>query len=137
MTEHDGDAPWLVRNVKWTDKEWNQRALNQNCLMRGKFGDFVSIRPCDEALGDKTFLGVMLGDLATSVSAEYDPGSKTLEIGFSLFNPAMFVPDLNRVLLGRESWWTLIESPEDLRKISDADIDNVWYVRALKAMTPP
>jgi hypothetical protein len=26
----------------------------------------------------------------------------------------------------------VIETPDDLRRITDADIENVWYVRALR-----
>jgi len=56
-------------------------------------------------------------------------------IGQEMGNPAMWVPDLNRVVMGWESWWGEIKSEEDLRQISDADIENVWYVKAIKALT--
>lgn len=47
-------------------------------------------------------------------------------------NPAIFVPDLNRVVWGMESWWGPIESKEKLHQITDEDISNVWYVKAAK-----
>lgn len=34
-----------------------------------------------------------------------------------------------------ESWWALIKGPEHLKEITDGDIQSVWYVQALKAMT--
>lgn len=46
----------------------------------------------------------------------------------------IFVPDLMKVVLGVESWWDTIDKPEDLKQITDVDIQNVWYVKALKEM---
>lgn len=47
-------------------------------------------------------------------------------------NPAIFVPEFNEIIWGAESWWSKIESPDDLKQITDADIENAWYVKALK-----
>ena len=97
-----------------------------------KVGSWVSIRPCSE--GDKTFLGVYLGDLQNSPMASYNKNSKLLTV-IPFQNPAIWVPDLNRVVWGCESWWGVIEGPEDLKKITDGDIQGVWYVRALKELS--
>lgn len=35
---------------------------------------------------------------------------------------------------GCGSWWGPVESEKDLEDITDNDIDNVWYVKAWKAM---
>jgi hypothetical protein len=51
-----------------------------------------------------------------------------------MLNPVIFIPDIMRVVLGIESWWSVIRKPEDLKQITDADIQNVWYVKALKSM---
>ena len=51
-----------------------------------------------------------------------------------ILNPVIFIPDLMRVVLGIESWWVVIKKPKDLKKITDADIQNVWYAKALKSM---
>lgn len=42
--------------------------------------------------------------------------------------------DLQRIIFGAESWWGIIESLEELKDITDDDINNIWYVKALKAM---
>lgn len=47
-------------------------------------------------------------------------------------NPAIFVPEFNEIIWGIESWWSKIESPDDLKQVTDADIENAWYVKALK-----
>ncbi len=49
-------------------------------------------------------------------------------------NPAIFVPELKKIIYGCESWWGEIESPEDFKEITSDDINNVWYVQLLKAM---
>ncbi len=82
-------------------------------------GTFVSIRPCAEEYDNKTFLGVYIG---------------ALSVNNMTHNPCIWVPDLQEYIFGFESWWGEIETPEQLHDISDADIQNVWYVRALKQL---
>lgn len=98
---------------------------------RIKMGDFVKVRPCVE---DKTFLGVYLGDAAIGLSLSFKDDD-TLVVDRGTRNPAIYVPDLKRIVYGMESWWGRIASPDDLKEISDEDISNVWYVQALKAFT--
>lgn len=94
-------------------------------------GSWVSIRPCDS---EKTYLGVLLGDMHISTMHTYHLKTKELTAS-SHKNPAIYVPDLKRIVWGYESWWGVINSPEKLRKITDIDIENVWYVKALKELT--
>lgn len=100
-------------------------------------GSFVAIRPCDKEFGDKTFLGIYVGDVALNVAVVFHPNTGVLEARHSMLNPAIWVPDLKRIIFGVESWWGAIKSPDDLRKITDADISNVWYVQAIKAIDAP
>jgi len=102
-------------------------------LFGGKCGALVSVRPCGEKYGDKTYLGILLGDLPLQVYASYNKESKELEIG-GYSNPAIFVPELKEIVWGCGSWWGNIKSEEELRQISDDDIQNVWYVKMLKSM---
>jgi hypothetical protein len=97
---------------------------------RTKVGSFVSIRPCDE---EKTYLGIYLGDLPIGYNLFRRKDTKLLRI-IQDTNPAIWVPDLNRIVWGCESWWGEIETPEELCKITDEDISNIWYVQALKAL---
>jgi hypothetical protein len=96
-----------------------------------KVGSWCSICPCSES---KTYLGVYLGDLMLSAMHTYNVKDKVLTV-LPHTNPAIFVPDLKRVVWGCESWWGIIESPDDLRKITDADIQNIWYMKALKELS--
>jgi hypothetical protein len=95
-------------------------------------GTWVSVRPCNEEYENKTFLGVLLGDLPVSTFVVHRK-DQVLEL-FHSHNPAVYVPELKKIIFGCESWWGVIKSPEHLRKITDEDIDNVWYVQALKQL---
>lgn len=91
-------------------------------------GKLVRVRPC----GDKnTYLGVYLGELSCEPLVYARTDSQTLFVG-SYQNPAIFVPALSRIIWGNESWWSIIESPSELRVISDKDIDSQWYVQFAK-----
>lgn len=100
-------------------------------------GQFVAIRPCDEALKGKTFLGIYIGGAALQVSVRFDAASGVLQVSPSFHNPAIYVPDLERVIMGCESWWGFLKKPDDLKQITDQDIQNVWYVRALQSLNEP
>ncbi|HHV68218.1 MAG TPA: hypothetical protein GXX48_11320 [Ochrobactrum intermedium] len=103
-------------------------------------GKFVSVRPCGDEYGDKTYLGIYMGDmppLELTIKDRPEHGDKMLCVTRRDFmgNPAIYVPDLHQIIYGAESWWGVIKSPDDLRQISDADINSVWYVQALKALS--
>ncbi len=97
-------------------------------------GSFVSIRPCGEEYEGRTYLGLYIGDLATSVSIKIAPELQAMQLEFSRHNPAIWVFELNRIILGNASFWTPIDSPEQLRKITNDDINDCWYVKAARAM---
>ncbi len=95
---------------------------------------WVSVRPVAKQYDGKTFLGVYLGDAALGASARYSRETGILEIGPTHHNPMIYMPDLGEIVYGCGSWWGSIKSEDDLRKISDADIQNIWYVKALKSL---
>ncbi len=41
---------------------------------------------------------------------------------------------LNEMVYGCGCWWGRIKSPDDVKGIDDAELDNVWYVKALKEL---
>ncbi|MBW3004490.1 hypothetical protein KY310_01525 [Candidatus Woesearchaeota archaeon] len=100
----------------------------------GKTGSFVAIRPVGEEYGNKTYLGILLGEIPVNYQALWHPETKKLQVS-AHFNPAIYVPDLETIIFGNSSWWGPIKSPEHLRKITDEDIQNVWYVKALKQLS--
>ncbi|MHC4647570.1 MAG: hypothetical protein ACYTBJ_18980 [Planctomycetota bacterium] len=108
--------------------------LGLGSSVNGETGSYVSIRPCAKEHEGKTFLGILLGDLPVGFVVVYRPSTKKLTV-VGKDNPAIFVPDLGKIVFGCESWWGPIKSPEQLREITKEDINNVWYVQALKALT--
>lgn len=118
--------PLVVTKIKY-----GGQALQPSLFKSGV--TWVRVRPCDPECGGKTYLGWLLGEIAMGQSARMDADG-TLNVSMSLHNPAIFVPDLERVVYGCGSWWAAIKTVDDLRKISDADIENVWYMKALKSI---
>lgn len=113
--------------VSKTNQKLREYWKDENC------GRLVKIRPCGKEYGDKTYLGILLGDLPYTLYITHNP--ETLELNCSTTgNPAIFVPELRKIIFGMESWWGEIESEEELRDITDDDIENVWYVKMLKGM---
>lgn len=91
-------------------------------------GSLVKIRPCGD---EKTYLGILLGEIDIGMFVSHNPETKVLSVSRH-FNPAIFVPDLKKVVFGCSSWWGRIKSESELKEITNDDIDNAWYVKALK-----
>ncbi len=106
------------------------RRGNRGLFPTHTIGCMVGVRPVDKQYEGKTFLGVYLGNLPVEIIAGYQTKLKNIVVN-TLENPGIFVPELNKVIYGDESWWGEIESEEQLRQITDDDIQNVWYVKAL------
>lgn len=99
----------------------------------GKQGEFVKVRRAKE--GAKTQLGLYLGDLPLGlVGGVKRDDPSTLHIQYGRTNPAIFVFEDNQIVYGCESWWGAIKNPDELKEITDGDIENVWYVQALKQL---
>lgn len=96
-----------------------------------KCGQLVKVRPCGEKYGDKTYLGIFLGDADIGLFISHHPDTKALNLTRH-YNPAIFVPELKEIVYGAGSWWGKIKSEDELKEISDDDIANVWYVKLLK-----
>lgn len=81
----------------------------------------------------KTYLGLYLGDQPRIPNISYDEDKKVLTVG-AIHYPAIYVFALKEIIFGNESWWCKINSPEDMKDISEEEIDNTWYVKLLKTM---
>ena len=138
LTENQTEAMMefseLLDKVEWQIPFSSYKELNYNKenkpLNQRVCGDLVSIRPCSES---KTYIGYYLGQMALSISHTIEDDVVTASHSF--YNPAIFVPELNKVVFGIESWWSKIESEEDLKEITDKTIENVWYVKAMKELS--
>lgn len=98
-----------------------------------KPGTMVAVRPCADKYEGKTLLGMYLCDAPTGVIGRQEGETVMLEM-IDYTNPAIYIPETDEIVWGYGSWWGEIESPEKLREITDEDIQNIWYVRALKQL---
>jgi hypothetical protein len=123
------EFPITVKSIEWDE---DAGPISPDRIFGAKAGAWVAVRPVGE---EKTYLGVMLGDYRPpSLAFNHETGE--IRVTKRVFgNPAMWVPDLDRVVMGWGSWWGEIRTPDDLRQITNADIENVWYVKALKALS--
>lgn len=129
----DIQFPLTVNGIAFS--EHTQDVYHEKLLFGGKCGDFVAVRPCGDKYEKKTFLGVLIGEVALSQGLRLKEETSTLEMYRSMYNPMIYIPDLREVVWGCGSWWGKIKDASQLKQISDADIENVWYVQALKALT--
>lgn len=96
-------------------------------------GELCEISPCGKEYGGKSYIGIYLGDLPIAITSSYHRETGILT-NRTMNNPAIFVPELKKIIYGCESWWREIKSIEDFNGISKEDIENTWYVKLLKIM---
>ena len=104
-----------------------------NTALGHKVGEMVKIRPCGNEYQKKTYLGILLGDIPMNVRVSLNDKTQTLSIK-PMYNPAIFIPELNKIVFGAESWWATIKDENEITEISDELINNQWYVQILKGM---
>lgn len=86
--------------------------------------------PFREKIRKQKIFGHFFGKLAVDEVCRFDKETKELEI-IPYTNPAIFVPELRKIIFGCESWWTKINSVEELEETTDKKITSTWYVRRL------
>ncbi|KLU62328.1 hypothetical protein CEB3_c13720 [Peptococcaceae bacterium CEB3] len=115
--------------IEGIDNHFNNKGLTS----LHKCGKLVRVSPCGEEYEGKTYLGILLGDLPIGAHISFNRESKKLGV-YPHTNPGIFVPELEKIIYGCESWWDKIEQPEDLKEITSEEIKNIWYVQLLKSM---
>lgn len=110
------------------NKEIDTTGLGHEC------GELCEIKPCGEEYEGKSYLGIYLGELPIYISTSFDGKTGILK-NRTHNNPAIFVPELKKIVYGCESWWRAIEAIEDFKGISQEEIENTWYVKLLKSMS--
>ena len=96
-------------------------------------GKPCEVRPCGKEYGDKTYLGIYLGELPCWLYTSFHTDTGILETQ-AANTPAIFVPELKKIIFGAESYWRILDTPGDFAGISEAEIDNLWYVKAFRGM---
>lgn len=93
-------------------------------------GHLVKIRPCGEEYENKTYLGILLGNLPLDFVVSYSEEDEILTVS-SFQNPGIYVPALKKIIFGAESFWGRISTEDELKDITDSDIENVWYIKEI------
>ena len=119
---------WQLKFNKYKELKYDDKS--KPIETRG-CGTPVRVRSCREEHGNKTYFGILLGSMALSIGHSIDlDGNVTAS--YSSYNPAIFIPELNDIIYGCESWWGEIENEKELKElITDEVIGNVWYVKLL------
>lgn len=86
----------------------------------------------DESHINDTYIGIYIGDLPLMITSSFDQKSGTLT-NTAIPNAAFFVPELKRIVYGSESFHRKLDNIDNLKGISNEDIDNIWYVKLLRA----
>ena len=103
-------------------------------LTKRKCGTPVKVRSCKDEHGSKTYFGILLGEIPLSISHEIDKNG-IVTASRSQYNPAIFVPELDEVVFGCESWWGEIKSKKELDELITNDtIRDIWYIKLLTSM---
>jgi hypothetical protein len=127
------DLNWQVKlnSYKQVIVKDSEPVLTHGC------GTPVKISPVGKEYGGKTYFGILLGDIPLGILQAIDEDGNLL-IERADYNPAIFVPELNKIIFGCQSWWGRIKKESDLEElITEETIQDIWYVKMLKGMVSP
>ena len=117
------EYPLTIQGIE--NKKINTNGIGHTC------GVLCEVRPCGEEYKGKTYLGIYLGELPIRIVSSYDRHTGILS-NRTMNNPAIFVPEIKKIVYGMECWWREIKHIENFKEFSKEDIDNVWYLKILK-----
>lgn len=119
------EYPLTIQGIE--NQKIDCRGLGHRC------GCLCEAKPSGKEYEGKSYIGFYLGDLPIAITSSYDEETGILT-NSTMNNPAIFVPELKKIIYGCESWWREIRSVEDFKGISEEEIENVWYVQMIKGM---
>lgn len=145
-----------IERCKYSHSHFKNNSIEYHCVVDGWEDDKVRIckkgecESCQkfkskyveypitvhEIYNEKTYIGIYIGDLPIQILTSYKESTGQL-INSTMNNPAIFVPELKKIIYGCESWWKTIRSVDEFSKISNEDINNTWYVKLLQSMDQP
>lgn len=131
-----------IEKCKYSHPHFKNNSIEYHCVVDGWEDDKVRIckkgecESCAKEYNEKTYIGIYIGDLPIQILTSYKESTGQL-INSTMNNPAIFVPELKKIIYGCESWWKTIRSVDEFSKISNEDINNTWYVKLLQSMDQP
>ena len=130
-----------IERCKYSHPHFKNNSIEYHCVVDGWEDDKVRICKKGECESCQKFKSKYIeypyiGDLPIQILTSYK-GSTGQLINSTMNNPAIFVPELKKIIYGCESWWKTIRSVDEFSKISNEDINNTWYVKLLQSMDQP
>ena len=113
----------------------NTTPIEPSPLYAEYIGKPCAVRLCRDDNDATTYIGIFLGELPYEMMISYQEDSKELH-QYPAYNPAILIPEKKEIVWGYESWWKIINSPEDFTEISAADIQSQWYVQMWTNLFP-
>lgn len=135
-----------IERCKYSHPHFKNNSIEYHCVVDGWEDDKVRICKKGECESCQKFKSKYIEYPITVHEIENKPidtsglGHKESTgqlINSTMNNPAIFVPELKKIIYGCESWWKTIRSVDEFSKISNEDINNTWYVKLLQSMNQP
>ena len=127
-----------IERCKYSHPHFKNNSIEYHCVVDGWEDDKVRICKKGECESCQKFKSKYVEYPITVHEIENKPiDTSGLGINSTMNNPAIFVPELKKIIYGCESWWKTIRSVDEFSKISNEDINNTWYVKLLQSMDQP
>lgn len=123
-----------IEKCKYSHPHFKNNSIEYHCVVDGWEDDKVRICKKGECESCQKFKSKYIEYPITVHEIENKPIDTS---GLGHNNPAIFVPELKKIIYGCESWWKTIRSVDEFSKISNEDINNTWYVKLLQSMDQP
>lgn len=118
------EYPLVVDKIETEEIKYNKPLGHEK-------GCLVAVRPCSEEYKNKTYLGILLGDLPRYINNSFNNKTRILKSS-AVQNPGIWVPELKEIIFGDSSWWHEIKNENELKEITNDVIENQWYIKLLK-----
>lgn len=118
ITEHDCETcpKYRSRYIEYPIEVSSIELADGVNLYKNSVGRIVRIKPCLEETEGKEYLGIFLGEMFSFNAVSYKRQEKHLVIN-PVLNPAIYIPELKRIVYGYESWWSFMEDEEETQHI--------------------
>lgn len=123
----------ITHDIKSTVNQSSDLNVAQALSTGGSSGAITMDIAVKDEVESPHYEGVGVGMAFTKIIT-HDINSKATNSGNTtvMQNPGIFVPELREIVYGCGSWWREIKSVDELKAITDEDIENTWYVQLLQ-----
>ncbi|WP_373261955.1 hypothetical protein [Hungatella hathewayi] len=133
ITENDCEACINYRSkyIEYPIKVCSIELAEGLDLYKKSVGKIVRIKRCLEETEEKEYLGILLGEMFSCNAVSYKRKTGLLVVN-PVLNPAIYVPELKKIVYGYESWWSFVQSQDEIKSISKDDVLRQFFIRILE-----